>query len=82
MRQVATAMIAARRPPAMRSRAGRSSGARTRNGGEAEDQEQQDPFPCGVGLDREEQRVGEGDDHRRVAAIIKAWVIARRRNFE
>ncbi len=35
--------------------------------GEAEDEEQQDAFAGGVGVDREEQRVGEGDDHRRVA---------------
>ena len=34
---------------------------------EAEDEEQQHPVTGGVRLDREEQRVGEGHDHRRVA---------------
>ena len=64
----ATSWMTNRRPPATRSISGPISGAIDQERREAEDQEQHHPRSRRIEIDVEEQRIGERDDHRRVAA--------------
>ncbi len=67
-RATATIWITSRRPPAMRSITGPTNGRDQQERGEADHEEEEHLVPCRGGVDAEEQRVGKGDEHHRVAA--------------
>ena len=78
----ATIMIAALRPPAMRSRAGPISGASRRNGAKLRTRNSSTRSRAASGSIEKNSESARATTIAASPAIISAWVIARRRNFE